>query len=122
MRSVLITSVFAPAVSFLLLVACSESPVPVLSPWPFKDDQVVISCERYEGGKPTGAIVAPRVFVTGSSGVRYAANDASRTVARYMTPLLAKPDQGQVVRQGLWLCENDIPSMSFRPRQLIEMG
>jgi hypothetical protein len=109
-------------VPFLVMTGCSTSPMLVLEPWPFKEDQVVISCERYDGGKATGSIVAPRVFVTGSSGVRYAANSSARAVAPYMSPLLKEPDQGQVVRQGLLMCENDWPPTSYRRRALIEMG
>jgi hypothetical protein len=105
----------------LLMLGCSTSPIPVLEPWPFKEDRVTISCELGYVGM-TMIPAENRVFVAGSDGLRYAANDAARAVVPYMSPLLAVPDDGQVVRVGLRLCDMNAGPMTFRPRALIEMS
>jgi len=93
--------------------ACDTSPVPVLSPWPFRADQVRISCEWDYVGSTRGP---ERVYVIDDKGTRYAANDAARATAPDMLPLLDTPDQGQVERAGLRLCDLNMErsSTSFR--------
>ncbi len=95
-----------------LLSACDTSPIPVLSPWPFKADSVQLSCEWADAGTQQG----PRsVYVIDERGKRYAANSTARANAPYMLPLLAAPDEGQVEREGLQLCYfNGLDSVTYR--------
>lgn len=114
----------ASSLLILILSGCVSSPIPTLSPWPFKEDQIRIACEQVF---PQGSGIPSefRVFVYGSDEKRYAANQPALAVAPYMTPLLAVPDRAEVARrQGIVLCKHNMEgAYSFRrPSGLLGEG
>lgn len=97
-----------------ILAGCEATKIETLTPWPFRPDQVTLSCEPFT----VGDLTSRRVFVTTPDGRRYAANGSARAVAPLTTPIETDPDTSAVISRGLKLCADEAgPLVIRRPPQ-----
>jgi hypothetical protein len=88
--------VFLGGASLVGLVAMANWPeAETIDPWPFKMDEVTLSCEKN------------RVFVTAPDGRRYAVNGTAKSFALEprVETIQAYYDTSAVIRRGTQLCE-----------------
>ncbi len=85
----------------LAVAACDRPSAEVISPWPLKVENAVLSC------------TARRVFVTLPDGKKYAVNGSAMKDAPDIVEVTSHYDTTALITRGLKLCDDGSPAMEI---------